>query len=482
MASDLGWGAGGVSEALQLVQTLQSDKIANQEAQVKLEGSQLALANQKKLQASLSSGQFSGLSSQDPEEQTKAMHDLANTYLANGMPEQAKQISDLANTTAKTKSEVTAQQATTALEYLGTAEKVFAGVTTPDEWHAAQQFMQSQLPPDALKNPTVKALLTAPFDPAKVKIMPEFLDRAKTRAQTALDKANTLKANAETATQGVDQQVKEEQIRLDKVREEYLRKTGGFDQDAEGDPTGDKASKLRYLLAQGQVNLPGGSRSAAIRNQVIADSIRNNPTRSAEEIYEDFKSNYIGMKGELTEAGVVARREANIATANTALVEQGGIYDQLDAAAAKVNFGDNKVQNQIRKALQEHVYASPEIQAYVTQLEDARAELGTVLSRSGQLTDVARGQAQHALPDTGSLSEIRAAIRQSRMASDAVMRGNTTVMNALKSGKTIEEALAQQNSGPKVFATEAAAQAAAKAGKLKKGDKITVGNQTGTWQ
>jgi hypothetical protein len=468
---------------LKLTQTLQADKISNQQEQVKLQAGQLQLENQKKLQASLASGGFGGLTSSDPDEQIKAMHKLANTYLANAMPEQAKHISDLANTTARTNAEVTAHQATTALGYIDTAQKVFAGVTTPEEWNAAQQLVQAELPPEAMQNPSIKALLTSPFDPAKVKIMPEFLDRMKSRAQIALDGANKLRSDAETRTQAVDVDVKEEQIRLDKAREAYLRSQGGWDPETEGTDTGDKLSKLRYLVTQGAVPLPLGTRSTAARNQFFQDAIKNNPGRSADDIFADIKSGYVGMKGTITEAGAVAKREANISTASLALTEPNGLYDQLEAAASKIDFGDSKTLSQVRKGLQSHVYANEDIQAYVTILEDARAELGTVLSRSGQLTDVARVQAKHALPDTASLGEIKAAITASRKASYAVMHGNTTVMNALKSGKTIEQALAaQQAGGSKSFANEAAAAAARKAGKIKPGDKITVSGQSGTWQ
>lgn len=481
--SDLGFGAGGVAEALSLVQALQTGKIENQQRQVKLETSQLELDNTKKLQTALASGQFGGLSSADPDAQVKSMQDLANTYLANNQPEAAKNISTMANDIAKTKSAVTAQQASTALEYIGTAEKVFAGVTSAEEWHAGQQFMQSVLPPDALKNPAIHGLLTSPYDPAKVKILPDFLEHLKTKAQINLDNANKLKSDAETRTQSFDQNLKDAETRDHEAHVTYLKKMGG-DTDELGDPAGDRASKLRYLITKDQIPLPLGTRSMAARSQFIQDALRNNPDSTPEEIAADMKSGYVGMKGTLTEAGVVARREGNIASAQTALVQPGGVYDQLEEAAGKVNFGDQKVVNAVRKGLQSHVYASPEIQAYVTKLEDARAELGTVLSRSGQLTDVARAQAAHALPDTASLGEIKAAIQASKEVGSAVMSGNTRVMEALKSGKPIEEVLKAigTNSGPKVFASEAAANAAAKAGKLKKGDKVTVGGQTGTWQ
>lgn len=484
--SELGWGAGGVADALQLVQTLQADKIANAEGQVKLEASQLALGNQKKLQAALGSGQFGGLSSSDPQEQMDATAKLAQTYLANGMPEQAKNVMDVANQTARTKSEVTAQQATTALNYLDTANKVFGGVTSAAQWHAAQQLMQSELPPEALKNPAIKGLLTSEYDPAKVQILPQFLENLRTKAQTALDKANALRSTAETKTQEFDQNLKESETRDHDEHVKYLKKMGG-DTDELGDPSGDKMSKLRYLIAKDQIPLPLGTRSMAARTQFMADAIKNNPDSTPEEIVADMKSGYISMRGDLTEAGVVARREASISAAQTSLVEPHGLYDQLDSAAQKVNFGDSKIMNKLRDAVQQHVYASPEIQALATTLEETRADLGTVLSRTGTLTDAARAQAEHALPLTGSLKEMQAAIKASRQATDAIQRGNTAVLEGLRSGKTPAEVLKEEAkkappAAPKAFANEAAAEAAAKAGRIKKGDSIVVNGQTGTWQ
>lgn len=478
--SELGFGAGGVSDALQLYQSLQTGELDNQQKQIKLQSNQMDLDNQKKLQASLASGQFDGINSRDPVEHTDALTKLANTYLADGFPEQASQISVMANNTAKTQADIMSKEANDTLSYIDLANKSFAGVSTPEEWHAAQTVVQAELPPEMMKNPTIKSLLTSAYDPNKVKILPQFLDYLKTRAQAKLDNANSLKSNAETKTQEVDQRVKEEQINLDKTREEYLRKTGAFDEDAEGDQTGDKLSKMRYLVAKDQIPLPLGTRSLAARNQFFADAIKNNPDRSAEEIVADMKSGYIGMKGDLTEAGVVARREANIGAAQAALIESGGLFEQLDSTAKAINFGDSKTVSQVRTALQRHVYANPAIQAYATTLEDTRADLATVLSRSGQTTDQARDQASRALPDTMSYQELQAAVGASRKVVDAVQRGNKSVMDALKAGKDLQSAL---NAGaPKVFSTQAMAQAAAKAGKLQDGDKITINGVTGTWK
>jgi len=477
--SQLGFGAGGVADALQLYQSLQTGEIDNAQKKVQLESSQMQLDNQKKLQASLASGQFSDIDSKDPQKQTDAITKLAHEYLADGFPEQAKQLSDMANTTAKTTAEVQASQAKTSLGYIDTANSLFSGVTNAQEWSAAQFMMQSELPPEAIaSNPTLKQLLTAPYDPNKVKILPAFLDHLKTKAQIQLDNANALHANAETKTQEVDQRVKEETINLDKTREEYLKKTGAFDDD---DSIGnDKLSKLRYLVAKDQIPLPLGTRSLAARNQFFADAVKNNPDRSPEEIVQDMKSGYIGMKGDLTEAGVVARREGAITAAQVALVEPNGLYDQLDAAAKQINFGDSKTLSQIRTALQKHVYANPAIQAYATTLEETRSDLATVLAKTGQTTDQARSMAERALPETMSYSELKAAIGASTKAADAIIKGNTTVMNAIKNGKTIQEAINMD--APKVFATPEAAAAARKIGKLQDGDKVIVGGKRMIWK
>jgi hypothetical protein len=106
--------------------------------------------------------------------------------------------------------------------------------------------------------------------------------------------------------------------------------------------------------------------------------------------------------------------------------------------------------------------------------------LATVLAKTGQTTDQSRDAAARALPDTISYDELKAAISASTKAADAVVKGNKTVMDAIKSGKSLQEAI---NAGaPKVFATPEAAAAARKIGKLQDGDKVIVGGNRMIWK
>ena len=126
---------------------------------------------------------------------------------------------------------------------------------------------------------------------------------------------------------------------------------------------------------------------------------------------EELSRFYAGMRATAAETTQVAKREANIASSATALTEKGGLYDQLDEAAQKVNLGNSKTVNWIREGLQNKVYANPEIQRYVTVLEDTRSDLTNVLARTGQATETVRAQAAHMFPETMSLAELRTETR-----------------------------------------------------------------------
>lgn len=195
--SDLGFGAGGVADGLQLIQTLQTGKIDQQQKQVTLETSQYQLENLKKLQAALGTQAFAAAGQgNDPQNQNTALMKLADAYLASNMPQQASAVVNMATNISTSRAYVTEQQAMASQKYITMAEDLFSGVSNAQEWAQAQQFLQSQLPPDVLQNPAVKGLLTSAYSPEKVKILPQFLDRLKARAQTAADQA---RADAEEA-------------------------------------------------------------------------------------------------------------------------------------------------------------------------------------------------------------------------------------------------------------------------------------------
>lgn len=225
--SDLGWGAGGVAEALQLVQNLQGGQLDNQKKQVQLQMDQMQLENLKKLQSTLGGQAFgAAMNGQDPSAQSKALMNLAETYLSANMPQQAGSVVEMATSLSRSQSYAMEQQANAAKKYIDMAEDLFSGVTNAQQWAQAQQFLQSQLPPDAMQNPVVKGLLTGAYSPDKVAILPQFLDRLKARAQIALDQS---KANTEEAQQkyySFEDRRAAAQTDEFKARADYLRRNG----------------------------------------------------------------------------------------------------------------------------------------------------------------------------------------------------------------------------------------------------------------
>jgi hypothetical protein len=274
-----------------------------------------------------------------------------------------------------------------------------------------------------------------------------------------------------------------EKITHDRNIEEIQRQK---EQQKTGQGLSDRAKAIDAELIRAGVTIPG-SRSGAVyfsRLNAIADQY---PDESPQQIVQDIKSGQIDMKVTQTEATQAARKEASTSGAILALNKPGGLYDQLDTAAKKVNFGDAKVVSNLRLAAQGKTVADPDIQYYVTKIHDARAELQLIFAKTGQATDAVRKAAEEALPIAASYEELQQAMRSSREAADAVNSGNEAFIQSLKSGKSVSDALAEmkQNAGAaqaQSFSTEQEAQAAAQAGRIKPGDRITVGGVSGTWQ
>jgi hypothetical protein len=204
----------------------------------------------------------------------------------------------------------------------------------------------------------------------------------------------------------------------------------------------DKARDIQTELTVRGVTLPQGMRSAKTLNSTLTNLANKYPDKSSEEIVDMIKSGQIDMKVATGEAGVLAKREGNIEPAMQALNQKGGLYDQMMDAAKAVNFGDSKDVNDWRLAAQGKHVANPAIQRLRNLITDTQAEVVTVLSRSGQPTESVRKQASDMFPLDGSIPEIATAIDASKKVASAIEQGNETVLNALKSGKSVREAAA----------------------------------------
>lgn len=260
-----------------------------------------------------------------------------------------------------------------------------------------------------------------------------------------------------------------------------LAETHRHNQATEGKGNFADVSGLLAALAAEGVSLPAGFRSKEQMRATLVGLKEKYPELSDDEIAKRVKDKQIDLQIEKTEATTAARKEASVGSAMEALNSKGGLYEQLDAAAQKVNFGDSKTKSQIRLGMQGKYVADPAIQYYVSKLQETRAELTQVFSRTGQPTDAVRAMANEALPETASYQELKEAMRSSREAADAVESGNARFIEKLKAGTPLKQALAESQEPP-AFGTEQDAVAAAKAGKIKPGDRIVVNGVSGTWQ
>jgi hypothetical protein len=186
---------------------------------------------------------------------------------------------------------------------------------------------------------------------------------------------------------------------------------------------------LDAALTSAGVTIPGAGRGGQLYYQKLNDLIAQNPTASPQQLAQQVKEGTLDMKAAGTETTVAARKEASIGAAQEALNAPGGIWDQVDAAAKKVDFGSAKFKNNFDLALQGKAVADKDIQSYVTTIQEARAELSQVYARNGQTTDAARRMAEDALPLAASYEELQAAKQASIKGSQAVRAGNQRYMD-----------------------------------------------------
>lgn len=471
----------GLAEGLQIAQNLQIGEVEKQQKEVALQQSQIQLQGLKVYQNLMSDKSFQAdMASGDPSRRNHALYEAADALMAGGMIEQGTALSTMVSDQEKNNAYITEQKSLAIQRKVESVRQAFAGVTNEQEWRQAQILAQSSLDPQDLQVPAIKQFMSGPYDPNKIRILPEYLDRMKILAQKAADEARARQEDAAAKKDAVDELAVEARADRDAAQAAFLRKeTGGGKSNTD--------DLISAELTENKVNLGIGSRSPVARQQIIDGLKKKYPQQPGEDevdwadrIGKAVAGRQLAMVGREVEIRAVATREGGIAGAQQSLTRQGGLYDQLNAAASKVDFGDSRTMNWIRQGLAKKVYANPQIKAYVTTLVETRADLASALAR-GRITDQAREQAAEALPDNITFHELGPAIKASREAVNAVMGGNQDVIDALAEGKSIYEALGRPD--PRTtFANEAAVKAAYRAGRVKKGQTVTVAGQEMTIQ
>ncbi len=207
----------------------------------------------------------------------------------------------------------------------------------------------------------------------------------------------------------------------------------------EGAPMSERAAAILAEATAAGIPLPAGSRSGKVLNAVFNSIAERYPNDDPKAIVARIRSGEIDMKTAGAEATLLGRKEAGVAGALTSLTQPGGFYEQLDAAAKKINFGDSKTKNDLRLAMQGKVVANPDIVAYRNKMEDTKSELVQVLSRTGVPTESVRRQADDMFSLNMSYGELQSAMKASKEIAQAVLSGNEKVIEAVRSGKPLSE-------------------------------------------
>jgi hypothetical protein len=202
-------------------------------------------------------------------------------------------------------------------------------------------------------------------------------------------------------------------------------------------PTGQKIDSILGYMAENQMGFGKGMTQKDARNSVLRGLIANNPNASAYDIVQVMRRNGLALRIAQKEGDVIGRREAGAAAAMEALNGPGGIFEQLDAAAQKVDFGSALFVNSVKLMKAGKVVSDPDIRTYLNLMTDARAEFTTLLARTGEPTESIRAAAEHAFPDKMSLPELRAAITASRNVGQAIANGNERVMDRVLKGEPL---------------------------------------------
>lgn len=201
----------------------------------------------------------------------------------------------------------------------------------------------------------------------------------------------------------------------------------------------EEEGNLMAALAGRGVNLPAGFKSQAQQKALYEGLFRKNPGMTVDEIADGIKSGAIRMVAEKSEARAVGTRQASVDIPLAALTDKGGIFDQLDTAAQKIDLGDARTVSQLRLAWAGRAVANPDILVYKNLIQDARSEMSQALQKGGAPTEGSNARAAEMFPDTMSLGEYQAAKGAAIAVAGAVKRGSRRVLEDISSSKPLGE-------------------------------------------
>ncbi len=237
------------------------------------------------------------------------------------------------------------------------------------------------------------------------------------------------------------------------------------------------------------VSLPtGGSRSAPIMASIFNNLAKQHPDLSPQQVVAKIKSGEINMKGLVAETGAVGRRQAGI---ETSAEEARNVIPIALKASADIPRGQFVPLNKLIQAGQ-IATSDPKLAAFAQANLTLANVYARAMSPTGTPTVEGREEALKKLSVATSPESYKAVVGVIVQEINAARSAPAAIASDIQQRTVGGPTAGQQppltaggtpaaNAGAS-FATEADAQAAAAAGKLKSGDRITVGGVSGTWQ
>lgn len=189
------------------------------------------------------------------------------------------------------------------------------------------------------------------------------------------------------------------------------------------------AQKLKDELAARDPSFMAraGAKSIEQQNRIIEDWAKEGKTA------DDIIGSRQATKGTASEVSALYKQKAGLERTEKSIVRAGGFLDQAEQAVQEVDLAKVKRLGKLETWVLEEI-TDPALQNYHTRITELRAEYAIVLSKGGQVTDAARTEAAHVVPDymtPASFARVKQAIQQgvsasSRAVDDSIAEATRT--------------------------------------------------------
>lgn len=277
-----------------------------------------------------------------------------------------------------------------------------------------------------------------------------IIDAQKTKAITAKDQAEAATAG----TQLVPVQSTDASGNTTTTYAVVDRKTGrtidtGDKVGAKPGAGGQNATPTqRGLEVQAQMALQGVPIPAGVtgigasgKAQFFNTLANQYPDKSPTEIAQLAKSGKLDMTAATKEIQVAAGKASSTAAAVASIFGPKGEAETVMQAAQDAGLSDLKGANWTEQQWRKFT-SDPKWAGYVSANKELVSSMAQIFSRGGASSVHAQEEAQEMFPLNSSIDELKTRLATSRQIAAAVERGNETVIDAIKNGKSLSDIIA----------------------------------------